>query len=273
MERKKNWAVYILFFLAVIAGVLAFIDAGRYMGWIPINATVPGLGEINFVLPSAQWFAAIMSAILGAIWFLVAYWLWTLNPSGWMFMVVIAVINLIFLGLAILGRTTFMQVLPAVLVNVLVLILGLLPGTKAAFMPPMPSKADVQAARASAAATVAKAAPPPAAAPKAEAAAPKAEAAAPEVTKAEVEEAVAKVKDLMLIEGIGPKISQALQDAGVNTYADLAAMSPEQIQEILREASLSADPSTWPKQAQMVADGQMDELKAYQEELQGGREA
>ena len=135
VERKKNWAIYILFVLAILAGILAFVDAGRYMGWLPVYATVPGLGEISFYFPGASWFAALLAAAVGAIWFLVAYWLWTLNPSGWLFVVVIAVINLIFLGLALLGNTTFTQVLPALLANVLALILALLPDTKTSFGP------------------------------------------------------------------------------------------------------------------------------------------
>lgn len=190
VERKKNWAVYILFALAVIAGILAFIDAGRYMGWIPITETIPGLGEISFAIPDAQWFAALMSALMGAIWFLVAYWLWTLNPSGWLFVVVIAVINLIFLFLAILGRTTFSQVLPAVLVNVLALILALLPGTKMAFIPPLPSKEDVRSAKATASAAA--------------------------VSKMEAQPAAPVSQDLTAIEGIGPKIASTLQAAGIN---------------------------------------------------------
>ena len=287
MQRKKNWAVYILFFLAVIAGILAFIDAGRYMGWIPINATIPGLGEISFAYPQAQWFAALMQALLGAIWFLVAYWLWTLNPSGWMFVIVISVINLIFLGLAVLGRTTFSQVLPAVLVNALAFILALLPGTKAAFLPARPSDEDVQSAKAAAAAaateTAARTQEAPgvdaemaAAVEAAETDAPEVEAVAVDAVEADAPEADAQPAvedlDLTVVEGIGPKIAAALDAAGVNSIYKLAAVSQDELRGILLDAGLSADPTTWPKQAAMVVAGNMDELKAYQDKLQGGRE-
>ena len=287
MQRKKNWAVYILFFLAVIAGILAFIDAGRYMGWIPINATIPGLGEISFAYPQAQWFAALMQALLGAIWFLVAYWLWTLNPSGWMFVIVISVINLIFLGLAVLGRTIFSQVLPAVLVNALAFILALLPGTKAAFLPARPSDEDVQSAKAAAAAaateTAARTQEAPgvdaemaAAVEAAETDAPEVEAVAVDAVEADAPEADAQPAvedlDLTVVEGIGPKIAAALDAAGVNSIYKLAAVSQDELRGILRDAGLSADPTTWPKQAAMVVAGNMDELKAYQDKLQGGRE-
>jgi hypothetical protein len=85
----RTLAVIILAALAVIAGILALLDAARYMGWLPIAA----LGDMKFVLPNAQWFAAIMSAIVGVIYFVVAWWLWNLNPSGWLFVVVISIIT------------------------------------------------------------------------------------------------------------------------------------------------------------------------------------
>jgi uncharacterized membrane protein HdeD (DUF308 family)/predicted flap endonuclease-1-like 5' DNA nuclease len=81
------------------------------------------------------------------------------------------------------------------------------------------------------------------------------------------------VQDLTAIEGIGPKTAAALQAAGVNNFADLAAMSPEQIHAIVKGAGISADPSTWAEQAELAAAGRMDDLKALQDKLQGGREA
>jgi hypothetical protein len=130
VKPAKNWAVYVLFALAAIAGLLALLDAARYMGWLPIAQ----LGELSFVLPSAFWFAAIMSAIVGVIWFVVAKWIWDQNPSGLLFVMVIAVVNIIFLFLGMLGPSgTFGSIWPALAINAVALILALLPGTKAAF--------------------------------------------------------------------------------------------------------------------------------------------
>lgn len=130
--RERNWAVWVLVILAVIAGILALVDAARYMGWLPFSIAVLDQ-DISFVLPSAQWFAAIMSALVGVIYFVVAWWLYNLNPSGWLFVVVIAIINLIFLFLALLGQNTFNDILIQVIVNAVLLILAFLPGTQAAF--------------------------------------------------------------------------------------------------------------------------------------------
>lgn len=81
--------------------------------------------------------------------------------------------------------------------------------------------------------------------------------------------------DLTKIEGIGPKINEILQEAGIATFADLAGTDPERIREMLATADgkfASHDPETWPKQAEMARDGKWDALKAWQDELDGGRE-
>ncbi len=79
--------------------------------------------------------------------------------------------------------------------------------------------------------------------------------------------------DLKRIEGIGPKISSLLQEAGITTFAQLAATDVDRLKEIIAEAGLTAlaDPTTWPEQARLAAAGKWDELKALQDELKGGR--
>ena len=81
--------------------------------------------------------------------------------------------------------------------------------------------------------------------------------------------------DLTKIEGIGPKIAEALTNAGVASYAALADSNADQLKEIMTEASstlASKNPGTWPKQAEMARDGKWDELKVWQDELDGGVE-
>ncbi|MCB0661176.1 MAG: hypothetical protein KDC24_00440 [Saprospiraceae bacterium] len=81
--------------------------------------------------------------------------------------------------------------------------------------------------------------------------------------------------DLKMVEGIGPKIEQLLKDAGINNWSELASTPVEKIQEVLHDAGPRyqlANPSTWPKQAQLAAEGKWAELKEYQDYLQGGRE-
>ncbi|MGB0136380.1 MAG: 50S ribosomal protein L21 [Flavobacteriales bacterium] len=117
------------------------------------------------------------------------------------------------------------------------------------------------------------------AAPKAEAkkAAPKAEAkkAAPKAeAKKAAPKASAKGDDLRKIEGIGPKTAEHLNNAGITSFAALAEASVERIREVLEAAGpryKSIDPTSWPVQARMAADGQWDELKKWQEENGGSK--
>lgn len=87
---------------------------------------------------------------------------------------------------------------------------------------------------------------------------------------------VAEGDDLKKIEGIGPKIADLLNEAGIVSFADLAGSTPEAIQEILDKAGSKFNvhsPATWPAQAQLAADGKWDELKTLQDELIGGRDS
>lgn len=102
---------------------------------------------------------------------------------------------------------------------------------------------------------------------------PKAEAPAP--AAAAPAESEGKADDLRKIEGIGPKIASILAEAGIDTFAKLAATDPDKIREILAEAGSrykAHDPTTWPKQAALAAEGKWDELAALQDQLKGGRE-
>ncbi|NQX91272.1 MAG: 50S ribosomal protein L21 [Flavobacteriales bacterium] len=93
--------------------------------------------------------------------------------------------------------------------------------------------------------------------------------------KAAPKKAAAKGDDLKKIEGIGPKMAEILTNAGIGTFAELAKADVENIKAILLEAGSRYkmfDPTTWPQQAQLAADGKWDELKELQDRLDGGRE-
>jgi len=82
--------------------------------------------------------------------------------------------------------------------------------------------------------------------------------------------------DLKLIEGIGPKIAGVLYEAGIETFAQLAATDVHRLEAILREADPRllrlADPGTWPEQARLAAVGEWDALTGLQATLRGGRQ-
>jgi predicted flap endonuclease-1-like 5' DNA nuclease len=83
--------------------------------------------------------------------------------------------------------------------------------------------------------------------------------------------------DLKRIEGIGPKISNLLQAAGITTFAQLAATEGERLRQILEAENPNllrlADPSTWPEQARLAAAGDWEALEGLQDKLKGGRRA
>ena len=86
----------------------------------------------------------------------------------------------------------------------------------------------------------------------------------------------AEPQDLTRIEGIGPAISQVLNDAGIVNYAQLADAAAGSLRDILEAAGPRfriAQPATWPQQARLAAEERWDELQALQDELTAGRRA
>ena len=93
------------------------------------------------------------------------------------------------------------------------------------------------------------------------------------VAKAKAPKAEAKADDLTKIEGVGPKIAETLVAAGLATFADVAASTPEKIAEIIADVKGGHTPDSWPKQAGMAAEGKWDELKKWQDAMDGGKPA
>lgn len=80
--------------------------------------------------------------------------------------------------------------------------------------------------------------------------------------------------DLKIIEGIGPKIEQLLNQAGINDFQQLATAKVASIQEILNAAGpryKMHKPATWSQQAKLAATGKWEELKTLKRELKGGK--
>jgi len=100
---------------------------------------------------------------------------------------------------------------------------------------------------------------------------PVAEEASPAVEETKSD---AKPDDLKKIEGIGPKISEILTEAGIPTFDALSKAEPDKLREILEAAGSRYkmfDPTTWPEQAKLAAAGDWDTLKKLQDDLDGGR--
>ncbi|TLP82594.1 50S ribosomal protein L21 [Maribacter sp. ACAM166] len=89
-------------------------------------------------------------------------------------------------------------------------------------------------------------------------------------SKPKAKKATAKGDDLKKIEGIGPKIAETLIAAGISSFAELAKTDSAKISEIIADVRGNHVTETWPKQAQLAADGKWDELQKWQDELDGG---
>ncbi len=83
-----------------------------------------------------------------------------------------------------------------------------------------------------------------------------AEAPAKEAPKKEAPKAETKGDDLTKLDGVGPKLAEILNAAGLNSYADVAGTSVEKFKEILEAAGsryASKDPQPWIDQAKELA--------------------
>ena len=93
-----------------------------------------------------------------------------------------------------------------------------------------------------------------------------------EERKAEAKVEKVEVDDLTRIEGIGPKVAKTLNGAGISTFDALSKAKVDDLKKILSNAKLKMmDPTTWPEQAKLAANGEWDALKKLQDKLSGGR--
>jgi predicted flap endonuclease-1-like 5' DNA nuclease len=86
---------------------------------------------------------------------------------------------------------------------------------------------------------------------------------------------VASTKDdLKKIEGIGPKIEELLNAAGIMTFVQLSITSQQKLQEVLDAAGkrfAMHDPTSWTLQANLASKGDWESLKQLQAQLIGGK--
>lgn len=83
---------------------------------------------------------------------------------------------------------------------------------------------------------------------------------------------VPAVDNLKLIMGIDEAIEKILFTAGINSFAELAKLEPDEIRNMLvvvDPALGTVDPSAWPAQARLAFDEEWEVLQDYQEQLKG----
>ena len=130
MVKERPIGVTILAFLAILGAVNALIYTLQMLHLLPTY-----LGPIAFYQFSL--IGAFFWGLLFFIWLAVFRMLWEVQPQGWMFMVLIAVFDLIYGIICVLGGSSWEAMAPIIIISGLVLIYCLLPGTKQAFgVPP-----------------------------------------------------------------------------------------------------------------------------------------
>ncbi|WP_375202224.1 50S ribosomal protein L21 [Hyphococcus sp.] len=94
--------------------------------------------------------------------------------------------------------------------------------------------------------------------PAAKKAAPKKEEPKKDAPKAETKKAAADADDLKLLSGVGPVLEQKLIDAGVTSFAQIAAWGPKDIEEFDEKLSFKGriEREGWVEQAKKLAKGE-----------------
>ena len=125
--KQRPMVVTILAILAGIAGVVAVIH------------TLQGLGILPFLIGSFKvrgfdlWYA-LMWGLMAWVYLWLVQMLWRVDRSAWLFLALITVFNLILDFTTMLtSNATFSDVSVHFILNALILIYVMLPGTKRAF--------------------------------------------------------------------------------------------------------------------------------------------
>ncbi len=125
--KQRPIVVTILALLAGIVGVVSVIHALQGLGILPFF--IGSFKVRNFDL----WYA-LMWGLMAWVYFWLTQMLWRVERSAWLFLAVITVFNLILDFTTMLtSGTTFSDVSVHFILNALILIYVLLPGTKRAF--------------------------------------------------------------------------------------------------------------------------------------------
>ncbi len=115
--------------LAVFSGLLAVIAVVKTLTWLGL---FPWLGPGPAVRTFNLWYA-LLYGLLAWVYIWLTQMLWNVNPSAWWFLIIITIFNLIIEFVALLNGTPWEWVAPTIIINSLILIYVVLPGTRRSF--------------------------------------------------------------------------------------------------------------------------------------------
>jgi len=126
-SKKRPFGATILAILAGVLAVLAGIHALQSLGILPFI-----IGD--FRIHAFSFWNALMWGLMVWVYVWLIQMLWRVDPQAWLFLAVITVFNLIVDFTMMLGSTiTWTDVSVSFIINGLILIYVMLPGTRRAF--------------------------------------------------------------------------------------------------------------------------------------------
>ena len=123
---KRPIGVTILGALAIVLALWSAFQALQWLGLFPGVGAGPQFRTFNL------WYA-FMYALMAYIYFWLYQMLMKLDQEAWIFLAVITIFNLTINFVSLLGGTPTAWVAPGILLNGLVLLYIMLPGTRRAF--------------------------------------------------------------------------------------------------------------------------------------------
>jgi hypothetical protein len=125
--KRRPFGVTILALLAAVAAILAAIHALQFLGIIPF--VIAGSVPVRFF----SFFDALMYGLLFWVYLWLVAMLWRVDPSAWLFLVIITLFYLLLDFIMMLGASTWDDVSVSILLNGLILLYCMLPGVRTAF--------------------------------------------------------------------------------------------------------------------------------------------
>lgn len=125
--KKRPFGVTILALLAAVAAILAAIHALQFLGIIPF--VIAGSVPVRFF----SLFDALMYGLLFWVYLWLVAMLWRVDPSAWLFLVIITFFYLMLDFIMMLGASTWKDVSVSILLNGFILLYCMLPGVRTAF--------------------------------------------------------------------------------------------------------------------------------------------
>jgi hypothetical protein len=126
VNQKRPFGVVLLAILAGLEAVVAAYHTLQFLGIVPVT-----LGRLQFY--GVDLLGAVLWGLTAAIWIWAVVNLWRLNAQALMFVTLLAGWNLILALLSWLGASDFQAVLPALLLNGIILLYSLSQRTNQAF--------------------------------------------------------------------------------------------------------------------------------------------